>query len=72
MNLNVSTEALLQAILIVTALGLFWLIIRRNSSTSVDEQDEYSGSARDPRSLSEPTPEALSELDRLIEEKSDH
>ena len=72
MNLDVSTEALLQVILIVTALGLFWLIIRRKSSTSVDEQDEYSGSARDPQSLSEPTPEALSELDRLIEEKSDH
>lgn len=72
MNLDVSTEALLQVILIVTALGLFWLIIRRKSSTSVDEQDEYSGSARDPQSLSEPTPEALSELDRLIDKKSDH
>ena len=72
MNLDVSTEALLQAILIVTALGLFWLIIRRNSSKSVGEQDEYSGSARDPQSLSEPTSEALSELDRLIEGKSDH
>ena len=70
--MDVSTEALLQVILIVTALGLFWLIIRRKSSTSVDEQDEYSGSARDPQSLSEPTPEALSELDRLIDKKSDH
>ena len=69
--MDVSTEALLQAILIISALGLLWLILRRKSSKNMDENSEYSGSARDPQSLSEPTPEALSELDRLIQKKSD-
>ena len=71
MNMAESTETLLQAILIISALGLSWLILRRKSSKAMDENSEYSGSARDPQSLSEPTPEALSELDRLIQKKSD-
>ena len=71
MNMAESTETLLQAILIISALGLLWLILRRKSSKTMDENSEYSGSARAPQSLSEPTPEALSELDRLIQKKSD-
>ena len=71
MNMAESTETLLQAILIISALGLLWLILMRKSSKTMDENSEYSGSARDPQSLSEPTPEALSELDRLIQKKSD-
>ena len=38
---------------------------------STEEDDEYSGLARDPETLSEPTPEAISELDRLIQKRSD-
>ena len=71
MNMAESTETLLQAILIISALGLLWLILRRKSSKTMDENSVYSGSARDPQSLSEPPPEALSELDRLIQKKSD-
>jgi hypothetical protein len=67
----ISTEALLQAILILTALALLWLIFKRNSFGSTEEDDEYSGLARDPESLSEPTPEAISEMDRLIQKGSD-
>ncbi|MBK70002.1 MAG: hypothetical protein CMB53_01195 [Euryarchaeota archaeon] len=68
----IPTETLLQAILSLTALALLWLIFKRNYLGHTDDEEEYSGLARDPESLSEPTPEALSELDRLIDNRSDN
>ena len=66
-----STETILQMILIVTALFLLYILVRNRSNSSSEEDNEYSGSARDPESLSDPTPEALSELDRIIRNRSD-
>ena len=71
MNMAESTETLLQAILIISALGLLWLILRRKSSKTMAENSEYSATDSDPQSLSEPTHEALSELDMWIQKKSD-
>jgi len=69
--MSTSTEAILQVILILTALTLLYLLLRSRFKGSPEDEEDYSGSARDPESLSDPTPEALSELDRLIQKRSD-
>jgi hypothetical protein len=69
--MSTTTETTLQIILSLTALTLFYMLLRSRSKDSPEDEEDYSGSARDPDSLSDPTPEALSELDRLIQKRSD-
>ena len=69
--MSTTTETTLQIILSLTALTLFYMLLRNRSKDSPEDEEDYSGSARDPDSLSDPTPEALSELDRLIQKRSD-
>ncbi|MBL11319.1 MAG: hypothetical protein CMB46_00700 [Euryarchaeota archaeon] len=69
--MSTTTETTLQIILSLTALTLLYMLLRSRTKDSPEDEEDYSGSARDPESLSDPTPEALSELDRLIQKRSD-
>ncbi len=69
--MSTTTETTLQIILSLTALTLLYVLLRSRTKDSPEDEEDYSGSARDPESLSDPTPEALSELDRLIQKRSD-
>ncbi|MBP51413.1 MAG: hypothetical protein QGI73_01965 [Candidatus Thalassarchaeaceae archaeon] len=69
--MSTTTETTLQIILSLTALTLLYMLLRSRTKDPQEDEEDYSGSARDPESLSDPTPEALSELDRLIQKRSD-
>ena len=69
--MSTTTETTLQIILSLTALTLLYMLLRSRTKDSPEDEEDYSGAARDPESLSDPTPEALSELDRLIQKRSD-
>tara|TARA_Y100001936_G_scaffold38409_1_gene36557 strand:- start:232 stop:432 length:201 start_codon:yes stop_codon:yes gene_type:complete len=62
----VETEQILQAILILTALLMVFFIIVRFTGSTSSEEKEYSGVARSPEELYEPTEEAISEMESLI------
>ncbi|MBO96560.1 MAG: hypothetical protein CMA78_01260 [Euryarchaeota archaeon] len=60
------TEQVLQAILILTAFLMVFFIIGRFTGSSSSVEKEYSGVARSPEELYEPTEEAISEMESLI------
>ena len=60
------TEQVLQAILILTAFLMVFFIIGRFTGSSRSVEKEYSGVARSPEELYEPTEEAISEMESLI------
>ena len=60
------TEQILQAILIITAFLMIFFIIGKFKGSPNSVEEEYSGVARSPEELYEPTEEAISEMESLI------
>tara|TARA_B110000014_G_C20094072_1_gene573231 strand:- start:1181 stop:1486 length:306 start_codon:yes stop_codon:yes gene_type:complete len=62
----VETQAVLQFILIVSAILLFLYIVRNLTRSTPTDEETYSGTARSPENLYEPSEEAISEMEGLI------
>tara|TARA_S200000501_G_scaffold378321_1_gene440357 strand:+ start:2550 stop:2750 length:201 start_codon:yes stop_codon:yes gene_type:complete len=62
----VDTESVIQFVLALTAIFLLSLLIRNFKSGIKNEKPQYSGSARNPEELHNPSEEAISEMEELI------
>ena len=62
----VSTDVVAVALTASAVLLLRELIRRRRSGNNLDEESEYSGTARNPDALKSADDQALEELDRLL------
>ena len=60
------TESVIQFVLAVTAIFLLSLLIRNFRSDNKNEKPQYSGLARSPEELYNPSEEAISEMEELI------
>ncbi len=60
------TESIIQFFLAVTAIFLLSLLIRNLMSVNKNEKPKYSGLARSPEELYNPSEEAISEMEDLI------
>ena len=60
------TESIMQILLIFTALLMLLYIVKAFTGTASKDEEEYSGSARSPEVLYEPSDEAISEMESLI------
>ena len=60
------TESVIQFVLAVTAIFLLSLLIRNFKSDRKNEKPNYSGLARSPEELYNPSEEAISEMEELI------
>ena len=64
-------EPVANLLLIGTAGGLIWLLLRLRQRRRASERDidgHYSGAAKDPGSLMEPDDEALEEMEDLLQQ----
>lgn len=61
-----NAESVIQFLLAVTAIFLLSLLIRNFKSASKNEKHQYSGVARSPEELYNPSEEAISEMEDLI------
>ena len=59
-------EEIFQTLLILTALLMAFFLLKEFLGASSPDDDEYSGLARSPEELYEPTEEAISEMESLI------
>ena len=64
------TESVIQFVLAVTAIFLLSLLIRNFKSGLKNEKPKYSGLARSPEELYNPSEEAISEMEDLISKLS--
>tara|TARA_B100000965_G_scaffold50592_1_gene37507 strand:- start:143595 stop:143795 length:201 start_codon:yes stop_codon:yes gene_type:complete len=62
----VDTESVIQFVLALTAIFLLSLLIRNFKSGRKIEKSQYSGLARSPEELLNPSAEAISEMEELI------
>ena len=60
------TESVIQFVLALTAIFLLSLLIRNFKSRNKNEKPKYSGLARSPEELYNPSEEAISEMEDLI------
>ena len=60
------TVSVIQFVLAVTAIYLLSLLIRNYKSGNKDEKLKYSGLARSPEELYNPSEEAISEMEDII------
>ena len=67
--MHMDAEALVNIILTISAILMIWTLLRhrqKNRLLQITDNDDYSGMARDPRSLTVTDENAMEQFDRLL------
>ena len=67
--MHMDAEPLVNIILTISAILMIWTLLRhrqKNRLLQITENDDYSGTARDPRSLMVTDENAMEQFDRLL------
>ena len=67
--MHMDAEALVNIILMISAILMIWTLLRhrqKNRLLQITENEDYSGMARDPRSLMVTDENAMEQFDRLL------
>jgi len=67
--MHMDAESLVNIILIISAILMIWTLLRhrqKNRLLQITDNDDYSGMARDPRSLTVTDENAMEQFDRLL------
>jgi len=67
--MHMDAEALVNIILMISAILMIWTLLRhrqKNRLLQITDNDDYSGMARDPNSLTVTDENAMEQFDRLL------
>ena len=67
--MHMDAEALVNIVLTISAILMIWTMLRhrqKNRLLQITDNDDYSGMARDPRSLTVTDENAMEQFDRLL------
>ena len=67
--MHMDAEALVNIILMISAILMIWTLLRhrqKNRLSQITDNDDYSGMARDPSSLTVTDESAMEQFDRLL------
>ncbi len=67
--MHMDAESLVNIILTISAILMIWTLLRhrqKNRLLQITDNDDYSGMARDPRSLTVTDENAMEQFDRLL------
>ncbi len=67
--MHMDAESLVNIILTISAILMIWILLRhrqKNRLLQITDNDDYSGMARDPRSLTVTDENAMEQFDRLL------